>query len=278
MIDQVMRDGRDPGVFLKDISYHFRSLLLAKTSPEALQDILDLTQEDADELKSQAEGFTVSRLMNIMDLYMNAETEMRFSNSPRIALENVSLKCCVRSSETDTRALADRIEELERKISVLEGKIASGAVSVQTMPTGPAASAVSAPAPVKKTAVKPAAPKKTVDSAGLGAAWNELIARFRKEEPAVWSMLTQGNMTMDDERTIRWSPLKPEGAEFFINTLNKEEKKKKIIDALHEITGTEIMFHASAAQQAAKETDKSDEAYIGKLYETFGQEPVDVVE
>lgn len=278
MIDQVMRDGRDPGVFLKDISYHFRSLLLAKTSPEALQDILDLTLEDADELKAQAEGFTIARLMNIMDLYMNAETEMRFSNSPRIALENVSLKCCVRSSETDTRALADRIEELERKISLLEGKIASGAISVHTAPSESAAPAAPSPAPVKKAVAKPAAPKKTVDSAGLDAAWKELIARFRKEEPAVWSMLTQGNMTTEDERTVRWSPLKPEGAEFFINTLNKEEKKKKILDALREITGTEIIFHASAAPQAAKETDKSDEAYIGKLYETFGQEPVDVVE
>ena len=45
MIDQMMRDGRDPSVFVRDVSYHLRSLMLAKCCPEGIADILDLTSE-----------------------------------------------------------------------------------------------------------------------------------------------------------------------------------------------------------------------------------------
>ena len=70
LIDEVMRDGRDPGVFVKDITYHIRTLLLAKICPKELADILDLTEEDSAEFIKQAESFTITRLMKILDLYM----------------------------------------------------------------------------------------------------------------------------------------------------------------------------------------------------------------
>ena len=71
---------------------------------------MDLTDEDADEFRNQARDFTVSRLMTILDYAMNAESEMRFSSSPRLTLENVCLKCCIRTSEADAQALNDRLE------------------------------------------------------------------------------------------------------------------------------------------------------------------------
>lgn len=126
MIDQVMRNGRDPSVFIKDISYHIRTLLLAKCCPEEIGEILDLTDEDADEFRNQAEDFTVTRLMTILELTMNAESEMRFSSSQRLTLENVCLKCCLRTGESDAQALSDRIAELEKKIEELNERIARG--------------------------------------------------------------------------------------------------------------------------------------------------------
>ena len=278
MIDQVMRDGRDPAVFLKDVSSHIRTLLLAKSCPDDLQDILDLTNEDADEFRRQAESFTVSRLMRILDLYMNAETELRFSGSPRLALENVSLKCCVRTGETDTRALTDRIDELEKKIIELSKKI--GNAPEKSLET--CRSDENKPQKTEKKdqtpPLKEAQAKKPVNT-DLSSAWNEMISRFRKEEPALWSMLTQGNISTPDHQTVLWKPLKQEGSEFFVSTLNREDKKGKIISALHEIAGSECSFTAaSVSGPASAEQDRSDEAYISNLYKTFGKEPVDIVD
>ena len=62
---------------------------------------------------------TFTRLIRILDLYMGLGTEMRYTSSPRMALENISIKCCLKTSDTDEQALSDRITELENKIAEL---------------------------------------------------------------------------------------------------------------------------------------------------------------
>ena len=127
MIDELMRAGREPMVFAKDVSQHLRALLIAKCSPDDLSALLDLTQEDAQEYAQQAEKFTTTRLMNMLELFMRVETDLRWASSPRIVLENAALKSCLRTSEADTAALNDRISELEKQLTALQEKLQSGA-------------------------------------------------------------------------------------------------------------------------------------------------------
>ncbi len=278
LIDRMMREGRDPGVFLKDISSHIRTLLIAKSCPEEVQDILDLTAEDADEFRRQAECFTVSRLMRILDIYMNAENELRFSALPRFALENVCLKCCVHTGEQDTRALLDRIEELERKVSALTEKIQNTSIVPQKPLVSGGKAAEQREKEIARTTLK--TPEKDIQkSSGLANAWNDMVKMFRKDEPALWSMLVQGSISFPDDKTVFWNPQKREGAEFFITTLNREDKKGKIIAALRDISGIDCSFTAgTAAQNSAVQPKADDDAYLDKLYKTFGKEPVDIVE
>jgi DNA polymerase-3 subunit gamma/tau len=279
MIDQVMRNGRDPSVFIKDISYHIRTLLLAKCCPEEIGEILDLTDEDADEFRNQAEDFTVTRLMTILELMMNAESEMRFSSSQRLTLENVCLKCCLRTGESDAQALSDRIAELERKIEELNERIARGIPAAPTGAATPASPA--APAREKKTETpkKETAPAVKPAAADVQAAWKEAMNRLSKEDPRIWGLLTQGKISCEGNE-IRWTPLKAEGAEYFIAPLNREEKKAEIRNILKTVTGADYAFSAGipAAKERSQDPINSDDAYINKLYETFGKEPVDIVD
>ena len=276
MIDRVMRDGRDPAVFLRDISYHIRTLLLAKCCPEEISDILDLTDEDADEFRNQAEDFTVSRLMTILDYTMNAESEMRFSSSPRLTLENVCLKCCIRTSEADAQALNDRINELEKKIEALSGQIKKGIIQPEA--DQPVKVSVSAEGRKLTALKKEETGSGKLMTADIQKAWKETMNRLSKEDPRIWGILTQGKISCDGTE-VRWSPLKTEGSEYFVAPLNREAKKEEIIKHLKDITGTDYSFIAVACAGTAKESDNnSDDAYISRLYETFGKEPVDIVD
>lgn len=273
MIDKVMRDGRDPSVFLRDVTYHLRSLLLAKCCPKEFAEILDLTEEDAAEFVKQSEAFTVSRLMNVLDLYMRAEGEMRYVSSPRLALENVSLKACIRTVDTDTQALNDRIAELEKKIDRIS---AQAPAFVATLPSTEKKEIPSST--VRHVSDENASLSKTVQNSGFTSVWTEAMNRMKKSEPALWSMLSQGKTTCTAQ-IISWHPLKQEGSEFFIGTLNREEKKSRILDCLHEITGMQYSFSAVPYSASdPKASDTSDQAYLDTLYRTFGEEPVDVVE
>lgn len=278
MIDQVMRNGRDPAVFIRDISYHIRVLLLAKCCPGEIHHILELTEDDTAEFSRQSDLFSVTRLMQILDLFMKAENDMRYVSSPRLALESVCLRCCIRTDEADTRALLDRIESLEKKIEQL-----SAAKPVYAAPENRSESGTA----VKKKEVKPQAavekrPLQTDGnssvSSGLSALWKKLMDRLAKEQPTVWSMLTQGKISSASGDLIRWQPNKKEGSEFFIGSLNREDKKTVIQQGLKEIAGKELLFEAVSVTDVNEPASQTETAYINRLYETFGKEPVDIVD
>ena len=134
LIDELMNAGKDPQAFIRDLGAHLRTLLLAKFGGKAAVETLGLSLDDGADYARQSEDFPASRLMDMLDRFMRLETELRYAGTPRIALENVCLKCCLRTKEPDTLALQDQIAGLERKVAQLEEKLANG-VTVRTAPS-----------------------------------------------------------------------------------------------------------------------------------------------
>ena len=276
MIDEIMKDGRDAAVFAKDVSAHFRALLLAASCGSETGEILDLTREDAEEYVRQGNKYTITRLMKILDLFMNLETEMRFVSRPRIALENTSLKACLRSEETDMQAVNDRLLEMERKIQNLTQMLNNG-TSIQTAPDP------SAGARNKKDGENGEKERKNEITAmpasgdEQGNVWQALMNRFKTAEIGIWSILKMGSLVREKDGLFQWKPDSLEGSDALAVTLNKKEKKEKIETCLQELTGRECRFETVNEIPDAKE-DHSEMNYLDTIYETFGHEPVHVVE
>ncbi|MBQ9251809.1 MAG: DNA polymerase III subunit gamma/tau [Clostridia bacterium] len=280
LVDALMNSGKDPLVFSRDVSGHLRSLILAKCCGEEMAEILDLTEEDGKEYQRESEQISTSRLMEMLDQFMRLETDLRYSGSPRVALENVSLKCCLRTKETDTLALNDRIAELEGKIAQLQDQLAQGIV-VQAE-----ASAVAAKAP-RRAAGKGVSPKetstapkqKTLTPTGRGAdeIWKEALKQLQKTEPGIHGMFLMGQYVGSDGTEYRWKANPT--FDVVAKSLNMEQRKTKIEEVLTEAAGVPCTFIAyDSAQEQQKTEDASDEAYLEELYSTFGEEPVDVVD
>ena len=274
MIDRLMREGKDPAVFAKDVCRHVRMLLIAQASPGDLSRITDITDEEANEYVRQGEQVTISRLIRILDLFMSLETEMRWSSTPRLALENAAVKCCLKIDEADNRALTDRITELEKRIDDLSARISSGAVQ---------APSVQNPAPAAKKTEKPGdsapktAPVKAIKTAESGAVWKEFMSRIQKADITAWSYLSQGSLISSSGQQYHWQANRQEGEQQYIAALNKPERNSTICTILGEITGSECSFSADRHDSAAAD-DGSDETYLRSIYETFGREPVDIVD
>lgn len=279
MIDEMIRDGRDPSVFAREVSRHFRCLLLAKSCPGDISAMLDITEDDACEYRNQASDCTVTRLMKILDLFMALETEMRFSASPRLALENASLKCCIRTSEADMQALSDRITELEQKINRLTAQIQSGVSAVPAVPA-------EKPRTVLPSEDRPAAPASSVSGnrrdaavsdSGLLSVWNQLMDTYKKNDPGIWSMLNHGRIAEVKDNVFRWQP-NSEKDSFFRTALSGEERKKRIGSMLSELAGQTCYFDTAELNSVPASAGDPDQSYIDSLYQTFGREPVDIVD
>ena len=263
MIDELMRKGREPMVFAKDVSQHLRALLMAKACPDELPALLDITGEDAEEYIYQSENLTVTRLMKMLEFFMATETELRWASSPRIVLENTALKCCLRTVEADTAALNDRIAQLEKQVADLTEKLRNGVVAA-------------APAKKEKAEAKPASRKEeppkpkvlTPTGRSTDDTWKEAMNQLKKSDPGAHSFLTQGRFIGCDGVTYRWEAAV--GMDFFATALMKEDKRKAVCNALTEAAGVESEFEAVTAGSANKE-DMSDDSFVTGLEKTFGK-------
>lgn len=273
-IDKLMRDGKDPQVFAKDISSHIRTLLIIKTCEEKdLPQLLELTKEDLDDFRRQSDRFPVSRLMKILDLFMALETELRYSSSPRITLETTALKCTLKTKEADVQTLNDRIQALEEQVETLKK---NGAVSPGRGKTihekHQMAESFPAADPERKTT--------NVDPGNAKAVAAELTAQLKKREPSITGFLMQGTWAGIENNALIWVPKDSPQAGVFIKSLSQPERQKTLNMILEEITGTNMTFRIGENRKDDDDSAKADQdqQYLDSLIGTFGREPVQVID
>ena len=274
-IDELIQGGKDPLVFAKDISGHIRTLLIMKTcEKQDMIQLTDLTEEDLEDYRRQSEKFSISRLMKIMDLFMNLETDLRYSSSPKIALEATTLKCLLKTNETDGQSLIDRIEALENQVKQLQDGIP---VSENT-PKATAEKTKRADQPAHAASAEKNPP--AVDPGNANAVTAELMARLKKREPAMTGFLMQGNWGGIESNSLIWIPKESPQAGVFIRSLSQPERQKILNSILQEITGTDMTFRIETKKPADRNTaeENKDEKYLNTLIGTFGKEPVHVVD
>ncbi len=116
-IDETLRAGREAQVFARDVSAHLRALMLADVcGEEHAAELLETTQEDALAYVQQARRTSHARLMRMLDLFLQSETDMKWSAQPRFALESAALRACEPEEALQLEALAVRVDELERRL------------------------------------------------------------------------------------------------------------------------------------------------------------------
>lgn len=277
-IDKLIRDGKDPSVFAKDVCRHVRALLIARTSPDDLVRLMDITEEEAGEYVQQTGKITLTRLMKILDLYMSLETEMRYSSSPRMALENAGIKSCLRLDEPDMQAVSDRIYELEKKIDELNSQIEQGTVSAPSAEKTDNKKTAQAGYEKKESIKANAVRIKDINGPADQNIWTEMMSRIQKKDITAWSFLSQGHLINSTNCHFRWQAGDKNGEQQYISVLNKPERNNMICEILTAITGQDSTFTAVAHDTASSSDDSNDDAYLKTIYETFGKEPVNIVD
>ena len=273
-VDELMRSGREPQVFLRELSGHSRSLLTVKAVKQDAASILDVTEEDEKRYREQAEKFSEARLLKMLDLFMRAEGELRFASTPRIGLESAALHACEQSSGEDNTALLERIGELEAKLSKLESAIASGQL-VPVSSAQPAAAPKAAAAKAETvSAPKPQLPPVPADAQDV---WNRVIDTIKKKDPSMLAFVktcrfigAKGNV---------YQVMIPLNAKTKYDYLAQPARKERIGGILTEITGTLTIFEpVMETDTGEKKLDAVRENAQQSLIDTFGRENVQIDE
>jgi DNA polymerase III subunit gamma/tau len=113
IVHRLVQDGHDVRHFATQATNHFRNLLLALASPDDPA-IVEVPAELHPQLAGQAGKFSAAELNRILTLLVQAQTDMRWTTSPRLTLELALVRAALPETDPQPAALLARVERLER--------------------------------------------------------------------------------------------------------------------------------------------------------------------
>ncbi|HKX34437.1 MAG TPA: DNA polymerase III subunit gamma/tau, partial [Actinomycetota bacterium] len=150
LVSRLVQEGQDLRHVTNEVLAHFRNLLLVKTAP-GQHDLLDATDEEAERLTAQAAKYSAAELGRVIALLLAAQTDMRWTTSPRLSLELALIRSTIPETDAAPEALVSRLERLERVAGIQAGG------------GSPQSPATTTPAPPVPT---PANPTEAADAVG----------------------------------------------------------------------------------------------------------------
>jgi len=264
-IDDMMRRGCDPQVFIRDTVAHLRAVMLAGSIKSGLAELMEITQEDADHFASQSKLISNDKLMRLMNLFMRAEPDMKWASRPRTMLELATVRACHPETEEDA-TVSERLERVEQMIA--SGNItAKPSTASAPQKATPAAAKQETPAKTKA----PAVPGETPPQPYLNA-----IEKLSQENPSIRSPLAS-------MRFIRF-----DGNQVFVEFDKKQmmhmkmlERKKQLIDgALSDAfeKPISIVMRIEDDANAPKSVSSIARDVINQSYDIFGRDKIDIVD
>ena len=261
-IDQVMRRGSDPQVFIRDTVAHLRAIMLAGAVGDQLTEILEVTPEDAQRFAAQAKQLSADALNRMLELFMRAEPDTKWASRPRTILELAAVRACRPDQEPDA-SVDERLARVE--------KLIQNGVPMQ---------AASRPAPQERPAPKPRTEKRApapTPAEEPPQAYLDAILKLQTDNPSMRAPL-------DSMRFLRF-----DGERVFVEFSVKQmmhlrllERKKEVIEAaLSEAFASPVgIVMAAEGSVAAPEKKVSDVAreIINQSYDVFGRENIEIVD
>ncbi len=100
-----------------------------KTAP-GQEDLLDIPADGYEGLRIQAEKFTASELARVIDLLLAAQSDMRWTTSPRLSLELALVRATIPETDPSPAGTLSRLERLERLANLEPGSTVPSADTV----------------------------------------------------------------------------------------------------------------------------------------------------
>lgn len=154
-VAQYVETGADLAQFVHDLAEHVRTLYLM---PMAGLDVeLQISESMRTVMIQELKLFGQDRLSRMLILLGDVSKELRVSSNPRLTFEIALTRMVRPESDLTLEALAERVEELERRLSML-GSGSSPAVAAPAASTRVGGVAQYAPAPAQPATHAPSVP------------------------------------------------------------------------------------------------------------------------
>ena len=282
-IDSIIQDGKDINQFIKDLIYHFRNLMIIKTSQKP-EEIIELDHESMDKYMDQAKQISLNFILRSLDLLTTADEKSKWSTQPRIILEMVAINL-TKQEDID---LEERVKKLELGINTNRPLLKEE--SPEESPkkaeeTGPREKTYT-PSPKKEIPIKKeeSSEKQVFVDDGkelyfenINGNWQDVLKTIRGQKMNIYALLIEGKPTSYENGllTITYD----EGFGFHKDAVSSPMNKDFIEEVLRTHFNKKIDISFKMKDNEIKlnsDKKKDDEIAIKKVVEFFGENIVKI--
>ncbi|MFL0269223.1 DNA polymerase III subunit gamma/tau [Candidatus Clostridium radicumherbarum] len=270
IVDDIVFSGKDIYNFIKEMISHTRNLMMAKISKNP-EEILDMSVENIESLKEQAQKIRVEELMRNIRILQEAEEQSKWSKQSRIFLELAIIKLCKIEYDTSKEVLLSRINKLEEALK-------SGKIAVALSETQPEKVVKKSPAlgakKVEVNKIEQFEEKNTASTLTLDTvrkSWRDILEMVKVRSTAANSALLGTGEVVNCKDGIIEVKFDKQYA-FSRQRLEREDIKKVIEDVVSSVLKEKVRIKYTVEE---KEIVKSPEDI---LKETFGEEVVEIID
>lgn len=116
IVEELVMQGRELGQLTVDFTWYLRNLLLAKSS-DNMEDVLDVSSENLEQLKEEAKMIEIDALIRYIRNFSELSNQLRYATQKRVLLEVALIKLCKPAMEVNQDSLLDRIRAIEEEIA-----------------------------------------------------------------------------------------------------------------------------------------------------------------
>ncbi|WP_352404304.1 DNA polymerase III subunit gamma/tau [Sporanaerobacter acetigenes] len=274
IVDDIIQNGKDINQFIKDLIYHFRNLMIAKTSTNPL-DIIDLEKETVGRYKEQSENISLPFILKALQILNEGQNQAKWSSQPRIILEMVVVKLI---ELRDELTLAQRIEKLEKVIESGNIKVSQKKEPIEKVKSEkPSKKEV----PVQNEKKEVEEEKiiiddgKEINIADIKREWGNVLKVIKKKRISTQALLLEGS-PMDYQNNILTIGFK-EGYGLHREALGKKDNKEFVEKSVSNYFNKNIRVEFVMAKEDEEENEKDEEQeLIDSAIDFFGKDLVKI--
>jgi DNA polymerase-3 subunit gamma/tau len=296
--DRLIRSGRDIREFTRALVDHLRSLFLI-VHAAAPQEILDVSDERLERLRSQANRFDSGELLRLLDLANEIQLTLRQAIEGRLALEIGFARMTRPDLHSVPASMLARIERLERLVGVETGSSEEKQRPRQAPPSREQAVEPRRKAPTSRPAKKQdprATPERAlttstntegpagaagVDTEKVQQAWDVILQKVKSRKVTFGAVLIQARPAafVDGELVLEFGPK----SNWHRDEASDPAKQIPLIEAFHDTFGIRPRIRCveltdkSAPVSPAEPDELRPVTSARDSSETAGADPVDMM-
>lgn len=250
LFNNIIDEGKDPGVFLANLIEHFRNLMIAKVA-QADSRLIDSPQEICERLMHQAKAFSLEEIFNIFNILINTQEMAKRLESSRIPLE-ISLVKLAHDKRGSGLNPPDN-QQVNTEPDKINSSQASGEVK-EPKDANPLSSKDESAGSVSLDRIK--------------NQWQDIISNLAKIKMSVATYLNEGNSISFKNNVLTISF--PRNYSLHKEALEKKENKEIIEKTVSELLNAKIRVNFVFSEETVNNKENKNQYFIQSTLEMFG--------